>query len=180
MPVGRLVRASVPHLRGGDGGTIVTTTSRSVTETFGSFERSQSVLMSVIGLEETPSTELALEIRANAVVPGLHETTRSREIVERAVERGESESGDEELDARSDGMPLDRIGDPLELGVVVTIRSSPRSNSQRGRCADRRRRQSLEPLNPESEQPSIVTAPRDAVTCPNLHMRRGPALSHNR
>jgi 3-oxoacyl-[acyl-carrier protein] reductase len=128
MSVVRLVRESAPHLQDGDGGTIVNITSRSVKEAIGSLVLSNSVRMSVIGLEKTLSKELAPEVRANAVLPGPHETSRIRDLVEQAVDRGEYDSYEEGLAARGEGIPLERIGDPMELGETVAFLCSPNSS----------------------------------------------------
>ena len=127
MSVVRLVRESADHLREGDGGTIVNITSRSVKEAIDSLVLSNSVRMSVIGLEKTLSKELAPEVRANAVLPGPHETSRIEELVEQSVERGEYDSYEEGLEARGSSVPLGRIGDPIELGNTVAFLSSPAS-----------------------------------------------------
>lgn len=132
MSVVRLVRASAPSLRKSDCGTIVTITSRSVKEAIDSLVLSNSVRMSVIGLEKTLSKELAPEIRANAVLPGPHETSRIQDLVNQAVDRGEYESYEAGLAARSEGIPLERIGEPQELGEVVAFLSSPRSSYLNG------------------------------------------------
>jgi len=126
MSVVRLARAAEPHLREGDGGTIVNITSRSVKEALDSLVLSNSVRMGVIGLEKTLSKEFAPDIRANAVLPGPHETARIRELVTDGVERGEYDSYEEGLDDWA-GNPLDRIGDPMELGDTVAFLSSPKS-----------------------------------------------------
>ncbi|WP_423746493.1 SDR family oxidoreductase [Haladaptatus sp. SPP-AMP-3] len=132
MSVVRLVRESIPHLEDGQGGTIVNITSRSVKEAIDSLVLSNSVRMGVIGLEKTLSKELAPEIRANAVLPGPHETSRIQELVEQSVERGEYDSYEDGLQARGEGIPLKRIGDPNELGEVVAFLSSPRSSYLNG------------------------------------------------
>ncbi|CDK38331.1 SDR family oxidoreductase [Halorubrum sp. AJ67] len=126
MSVVRLAREAEPHLREGDGGTIVNVTSRSVKEALDSLVLSNSVRMGVIGLEKTLSKEFAPAIRANAVLPGPHETSRIRELVNDAVDRGEYDSYEEGL-AEWAGNPLERIGDPMELGNTVAFLSSPKS-----------------------------------------------------
>ncbi|MFB6106644.1 MAG: SDR family oxidoreductase [Halobacteriaceae archaeon] len=132
MSVVRLVRESAEHLQAGDGGTIVNITSRSVKEAIDSLVLSNSVRMSVIGLEKTLSKELGPEVRANAVLPGSHETARIVELTEAAVDRGEYESYEAGLAARAEEVPLDRIGDPMELGELVAFLSSPRSGFVNG------------------------------------------------
>jgi 3-oxoacyl-[acyl-carrier protein] reductase len=127
MSVVRLAREAEPHLREGDGGSIVNITSRSVKEAIDSLVLSNSVRMGVIGLEKTLSRELAPEVRCNAVLPGPHETSRIRDLIEQGVERGEYDSYDEGLAARGEANPLKRIGDPMELGNTVAFLCSPRS-----------------------------------------------------
>ncbi len=87
---------------------------------------SDSVRMSVIGLEKTLSQELAPEVRANAVLPGAHETVRIENLIEQAIERGDYDSYEEGLAERGQN-PLGRIGDPMELGNTVAFLSSPKS-----------------------------------------------------
>lgn len=132
MSVVRLVRESAPYLREGDSGTIVNITSRSVKEAIDSLVLSNSVRMGVVGLEKTISKELAPDIRANAVLPGPHETSRIEELVEQSVERGDYDSYKEGIEARGEGIPLGRIGDPTELGEVVAFLCSPRSSYLNG------------------------------------------------
>ncbi|MFB6070689.1 MAG: SDR family oxidoreductase [Halanaeroarchaeum sp.] len=125
MSVVRLAREAEPYLREGEG-TIVTITSRSVKEALDDLVLSNAVRMGVIGLEKTLSREFAPAIRANAVLPGPHETARIRNLVEAAVERGDYDSYEEGL-AEWAANPLERIGDPMELGDTVAFLSSPRS-----------------------------------------------------
>lgn len=127
MSVVRLVRESSEQLRAGDGGTIVNIASRSVKEAIDGLVLSNSVRMSVVGLEKTLSKELAPDVRANAVLPGAHETPRIRDLVEQAVERGEYNSYEEGLEARSSDIPVGHIGDPMDLGRTVAFLSSPQS-----------------------------------------------------
>ncbi len=126
MSVVRVIHEAAPHLQDG-GGTIVTITSRSVKEAIDSLVLSNAVRMSVIGLEKTLSKELGPDVRANAVLPGAHETSRIRTLVDQAIERGEYESYEEGLAEWSEGVPLERIGDPIELGNTVAFLSSPAS-----------------------------------------------------
>lgn len=128
MSVVRLVREAVDPLTAADGGTIVTIASRSVKEAIDGLVLSNSVRMSVIGLEKTLSKELGPDVRANAVLPGPHETARQEELIEADVNRGAYESYEEGLAAKGDGIPLERIGDPEELGEAVAFLSSPRSS----------------------------------------------------
>jgi 3-oxoacyl-[acyl-carrier protein] reductase len=133
MSVVRAVREAAPHLRDG-GGTVVNVTSRSVKEAIDSLVLSNSVRMAVIGLEKTLSRELAPEVRVNAVLPGPHETSRIENLIEAGVERGEYDSYEAGLAARGASNPLDRIGDPMELGDTVAFLCSERAGFINGQA----------------------------------------------
>lgn len=127
MSVVWTIHAAAEYLHADGGGTVVNITSRSVKEAIDSLVLSNSVRMSVIGLEKTLARELAPAVRVNAVLPGVIETNRVRDLVEQGIERGDFDSYEEGLEAWSDGVPLERIGDPLELGNTVAFLSSPLS-----------------------------------------------------
>ncbi|QSG06843.1 SDR family oxidoreductase [Halapricum desulfuricans] len=120
-------RAALPHLRDG-GGSIVAITSRSVREVIDDLVLSNSVRRAVIGLVKTQAREFAPEVRVNAVLPGAHETSRIQELVEAAVERGEYDDYEAGLADWAEDVPLERIGDPRELGDVVAFLASERAS----------------------------------------------------
>ncbi|QKY19484.1 SDR family oxidoreductase [Halolamina sp. CBA1230] len=128
MSAVRTVREAAPHLKESDHGTMTFITSRSVKEAIDSLVLSNSVRMAVIGLEKTLSQELGPEVRSNAVLPGPHETSRIEELVEQAVDRGDYADYEEGLADWGEGIPLERIGDPMELGDAVAFLSSPKSS----------------------------------------------------
>lgn len=128
MSVVRTVRAAEPHLRMGTGGTIVTIASISVKEAVEDLVLSNSVRAGVVGLEKTLSTELAPDVRANAVLPGTHETPRVEELVEEGVRTGDYDSYEAGLDDWAGEIPVGRLGDPMELGRTVAFLSSPVSS----------------------------------------------------
>lgn len=128
MSVVRAVRAAAPHLRADGGGTIVTIASISVKEAVDDLVLSNSVRMGVVGLEKTLSKELAPEVRANAVLPGTHETPRVETLVEEGIEDGEYDSYDEGLDDWAREIPVEHLGDPMDLGRTVAFLSSPQSS----------------------------------------------------
>lgn len=127
MSVVWTVQAAADHLRADGGGTIVNITSRTVKEAIDSLVLSNSVRMSVIGLEKTLSREFAPDVRVNAVLPGVIETARVRDLVEQGIERGDYESYEDGMAEWGAGIPLDRIGEPMELGNTVAFLSSPLS-----------------------------------------------------
>jgi NAD(P)-dependent dehydrogenase (short-subunit alcohol dehydrogenase family) len=131
MSVVRTVRATAPHLKDG-GGSIVSITSLSVKEVIDSLVLSNSVRMGVIGLEKTLATELAPEVRTNAVLPSTHETPRVEELVGQGVDRGDYNSYEEGLEDWSSGVPLKRIGQPEELGEAVAFLCSERASYLNG------------------------------------------------
>jgi 3-oxoacyl-[acyl-carrier protein] reductase len=131
MSVVRLVREATPHLRNG-GGTVTTVTSGSVKEAIDSLVLSNSVRMSVVGLEKTLSAELAPEVRANTVLPGSHETPRIEELVEQGVDRGDYPDYEAGVAEWSAGTPMERIGQPEEFGDVVAFLCSERASYVNG------------------------------------------------
>jgi NAD(P)-dependent dehydrogenase (short-subunit alcohol dehydrogenase family) len=126
------LREAQPHLVESDAGTIVSITSTSVREAIEGLVLSNAVRRAVLGTIKTVSREWAPEIRANAVLPGAHETPRIEELIEQALERGEYDSYGDGLADWSSDIPMDRIGDPEELGDVVTFLSSTRSSFVNG------------------------------------------------
>lgn len=131
MSVVRTVRAAHPTLAEG-GGSIVTITSRSVQEVLDDLVLSNAVRRAVTGLTKTLSRELAPEIRTNSVLPGAHGTGRIEELIEDSVERGDHPDYDTALDEWTEGVPLDRVGDPIELGEAVAWLSSERASYVNG------------------------------------------------
>ncbi|WP_313696161.1 SDR family oxidoreductase [Halorarum halobium] len=128
MSVVRLVRESVEHLRADGGGTVVCSTSHSVKEAIDGLVLSNSVRMSVIGLEKTLSRELAPEIRCNAVMPGAHETDRMEYLIQTSVDQGAHDTYEEGYDAWTEDIPQGRLGPTDEYGDVVAFLSSERSS----------------------------------------------------
>lgn len=122
------VEAAHPHLVESDTGSIVSITSTSVREAIDGLILSNAVRRAVIGTIKTISREFAPEIRANAVLPGPHETPRIEELIEQALDRDEYDSYEAGLADWSAEVPLDRIGDPMELGDAVAFLSSERAS----------------------------------------------------
>jgi 3-oxoacyl-[acyl-carrier protein] reductase len=122
------VREAYPHLDDSEKGTWTAITSRSVREVIDDLVLSNAVRRAVIGLVKSVSRDFAPSVRANAVLPGAHETSRIEELVEDAVERGEHDTYEDGLAEWGEGVPLGRIGDPQELGDVVAFLASARAS----------------------------------------------------
>ncbi|KZN25175.1 oxidoreductase [Haladaptatus sp. R4] len=132
MSVVWLTKQAHPYLVDSDAGTVVNITSTSVREAIDGLVLSNAVRRGVIGLMQTQAREFAPDIRVNAVLPGSHETPRIRELVEQSLERGEYDNYEEGLADWADGIPMERVGDPKELGDVVAFLSSDRASFVNG------------------------------------------------
>ena len=132
MSVVWTIEESYEHLLESDHGTITCITSRTVREVVDGLLLSNSVRRGVIGLVKTVSREFAPEIRANAVLPGTIETSRIEELIDARVERGTYDDYEEGLTAMAGDIPMNRIGEPRELGDVVAFLSSPRASFVNG------------------------------------------------
>jgi len=132
MSVVWTLREAYPHLRDSDQGSIVAITSRSVREVLDDLVLSNSVRRAVVGLIKTVSREFAPEVRANVVLPGAHETGRIEELIADAVERDEFDDYDAGYADWAADAPLERIGEPGELGDVVAFLASPRASYVNG------------------------------------------------
>ncbi len=131
MSVVWTLREAYPHLRG-SGGSAVAITSRTVKEVADDLVLSNAVRRAVEGLVKTLARELAPEVRVNTARPGPHETARIEQLIEASVDRGDVpdyEAGYREWAADN---PLDRIGDPRELGDVVAFLLSERASFVNG------------------------------------------------
>ncbi|MEZ3116835.1 SDR family oxidoreductase [Halobaculum sp. MBLA0147] len=124
MSVVWTLREARPHLEASENGTITAITSTSVQEPIENLILSNVVRRGVIGLVKSLAREWAPDVRANAVLPGAHETARIEELIEDAIDRGEFDDYDAGLADWADGVPLARIGDPERFGEVVAFLAS--------------------------------------------------------
>lgn len=122
------VTEAYPHLDESPAGTITAITSTSVTEAIDGLILSNAVRRAVLGSIKTIAREFAPSIRANAVLPGPHETARLESLLEQAVERGEYDSRSGARSEWTEAVPLDRLGQPRELGDTVAFLASRRGS----------------------------------------------------
>lgn len=121
-----------PYLEDSEAGTVVAITSRTVQEVADDLVLSNAVRRGVVGLVKTVAREFAPAVRANTVLPGAHETSRIEDLIEAAVERGDVADYDAGYAEWAADVPLDRIGEPRELGDVVAFLSSDRASYVNG------------------------------------------------
>ena len=122
MSVVRMVREAEPYLRESENGTIVTITSRIVKEPTSTNVLSSAIRMAIIGLGKTLTWEFAPDIRVNSVLPGKFDTPR---LVDDPRDLARKIPNDK---VNVGGIPVGRIGDPMELGEVVAFLCSKNSS----------------------------------------------------
>jgi NAD(P)-dependent dehydrogenase (short-subunit alcohol dehydrogenase family) len=128
MSVVWTLQESRPHLVDSPAGTVTAITSRTVEEVQDGLILSNAVRRGVIGLIKTVAREFAPEVRANAVLPGAHETPRVENLIEAAVARGDADSYEAAAEGWASSIPLARIGEPRELGDAVAFLASERAS----------------------------------------------------
>lgn len=132
MSVVWTTQKAYPHLVESDAGTVVNITSRTVREVADNLVLSNSIRRAVIGLMKTQSREFAPDVRVNAVLPGPHETSRIETLIEDGVERGDYDAYEDGVSDWTENVPLERLGQPIELGNVVAFLSSPKAGFVNG------------------------------------------------
>lgn len=121
----RLIRAVLPSMKQRSGGRIIQIVSSSVKQPIDGLLLSNAIRPGVIGLAKTLSRELApYQITVNNVCPGRILTDRLLQLtsVREKLARGQSEA--EALRDLTQDIPLQRIGQPEELGALVAFLSS--------------------------------------------------------
>ncbi|ELY94061.1 SDR family oxidoreductase [Natrialba taiwanensis] len=142
MSVVWTVEAAHSHLLDGTNSSITCLTAHTVREVGDGLVLSNSVRRAVIGLVKTLAREFAPAIRANAVLPGRFETSRDgvpgaavsgRDTAEGEVEADAGTDTDTDTDTEVDttaldrDVPMERLGEPTELGDVVAFLASSRA-----------------------------------------------------
>jgi 3-oxoacyl-[acyl-carrier protein] reductase len=123
----RFVRAVVPHMRARHWGRIIGIQSSSVKQPVHGIDLSNGLRAGVAGLMKAITPELAADgTTVNLVLPGRFLTSRI------SSEAGRSPQQDEALQARlaplATGIPLGRLGYPIELGNVVAFLASEQAS----------------------------------------------------
>ena len=111
----RLIRAVVPSMRDRGWGRIITITSRTVREAIDGLVLSNATRAGVAGAVRTLAREVARDgVTVNNVLPGSFATERLVELY----------GSQDAVAARGASSPMGRIGDPDELGAVITFLAS--------------------------------------------------------
>jgi 3-oxoacyl-[acyl-carrier protein] reductase len=136
-PVVRMIRASLPYLRASHG-RIINICSTSVKQPIDGLLLSNAIRPAVIGLAKTLSKELAPDhILVNNVCPGSFDTDRIAALYQkRATDTGRPI--EEIASEAATKIPIGRLGDPAELGVLVAFLASERASYITGQtiCVD--------------------------------------------
>jgi 3-oxoacyl-[acyl-carrier protein] reductase len=119
----RLIRTAVPHLRRSDRPAILVILSSSAREPIPGLTASNTLRPGLVGLIKSLTAEIA-PIRINGFAPGRFTTPRSIEVEQATAAR----TGTTPQEVRAGliaRIPLDRLGDPAELGRLGAFLLSP-------------------------------------------------------
>lgn len=121
MSVVRSVRAALPHLERSQGGAVLALASSSVKAPIGNLTLSNVLRPAVQALMKTLSLELAGRgIRVNTLSPGRVLTPRITQLDQARAKR-EGSTLDAVREASVKAIPLGRLGDPDEFGMVAAF-----------------------------------------------------------
>jgi 3-oxoacyl-[acyl-carrier protein] reductase len=125
LSVVRLIRAVLPSMKQRPGGRIIQIVSSSVKQPIDGLVLSNAIRPGVIGLAKTLSRELApYQITVNNVCPGRMLTDRLLQLTTVREKLALGQSEEEALRDLTRDIPLQRIGQPEELGALVAFLSS--------------------------------------------------------
>ncbi len=128
MSAVRLVRETLPHMRGRGGGRILFILSSSVREPIEDLLLSNVMRPAVAGLAKSLSRSLGAEgILVNVVIPGVIDTDRARAGRAAAAERL-GITFEESVARVEREVPLGRLGRPEEFGAMVAFLASPEAS----------------------------------------------------
>jgi len=124
MSAVRLIHGVVPAMKTRAWGRIIAITSISVKQPIGNLLLSNMARAGLTGFLKTVATELApLGITVNALLPGIHKTSRVDQLIhDRSVRENKSES---QIHAEMiETIPCNKMGDPSDFGAAAAFLSS--------------------------------------------------------
>ena len=128
MSAVRLVRETLPHMRGRGGGRILFILSSSVREPIDDLLLSNVMRPAVAGLAKSLSRALGAEnILVNVVIPGVIKTERAMGGRESTAKRL-GITFEESVARVEREVPLGRLGEPEEFGAMVAFLASPEAS----------------------------------------------------
>lgn len=131
LSVVRSVRAALPYLKTSGRGRIINITSSSVKAPIESLIYSNALRLAVVGLAKTLSRELGpYGITVHNVAPGYHLTDGLERIIIKKMQNGLSR--EEVLKNWADAIPVGRIGQPEDLGVLIAWLAGDKSSYLNG------------------------------------------------
>ena len=121
MSAVHLVQAALPALRRSEAASILFISSWSVRQPIPRLTLSNSIRGATAGLAKSLANELAPAIRVNTLLPGTIGTDRQIELAQMAGTRDLNEY----FRGMARNIPLDRIGEPVEIARVAVFLCSP-------------------------------------------------------
>ena len=119
-----LIHGVIPAMQARGWGRIIAITSISVKQPIGSLLLSNMARAGLTGFLKTVATEMAPSgITVNALLPGIHKTSRIDQLVQDRATR-EKRSTEEVTREMMDAVPCKAIGDPSDFGAAAAFLAS--------------------------------------------------------
>ena len=123
----RMARAALPPMKTQSWGRIISILSFSIREAVDNLVLSTSARMGAAGFLKTLSREVAQHnVTVNNVLPGTILTQRQYELAEAQAQRS-GLSREEVMEGNAQAIPMKRMGQPEEIGSLVTFLASERA-----------------------------------------------------
>lgn len=124
MSAVRLIHALTPAMIEQGWGRIIAVTSISVKQPIGTLLLSNTARAGLTGFLKTVSTELAPKgITVNAILPGIHRTSRIDQLAEHRSKE-ENRTVEDIIEEMMDNIPAKIMGDPSDFGAMATFLAS--------------------------------------------------------
>ena len=127
MSAVNLIHGVVPEMKARGWGRIIAVTSISVKEPIANLLLSNMARAGLTGFLKTIATELApFGITVNALLPGVHKTSRIDQLVKDTAAR-ENKPEEEVYQKMMDSIPCKTIGDPADFGAAAAFLAGTRA-----------------------------------------------------